>query len=949
MCWTSKLFACAVPKARPASRRRLTLAAVLILTASAALPAVAQNCDTTCNYCDFATPAVPVPSALWNGLEPASTTTLPGNRDSTDFNGVGSFELNPYWLSLDVEQNFVFAATSMRFQIWDARFNPGSPSALLDSGINSLPFNWTPDAHAFSVFTDIDAPPGKADRVAIGGVYGLGVAIVDTSIKDTPRIKYQDTGTLASREVRAVYTTTIDSRDYVFVAANREGGVFAYDMTAAMNLTGRCNENQPGTTFCPGIYLGKIGSRIRANYLDGAGDFIVLSSTFSPRGFEIWDVSNPSQPSMVMDALSGDSIYGVALWQDGADYYLAARTDTQARIYDVSCITDGFCSPGSPMWSRSMDPVGDPLVTFSRSTGDIPFLYFGDSGYCQSGNQKEWLYDVRNPSSPTDISPQGTVVINGAPVSYWGWYYRQNGVHGFNRVAPRVGKFSGDYFFRAGHAIFDVHRRTGGAPPNPDFTWTPAQIYPGTQVDFFDSSTGGPTAWDWDFLPDGNPGGSTSQNPANIAFDGAGSKTVALQASNGAGSNSTQKNLTVLEPEPVVTGVASSPNPALLCQPVTFTAQNVTGQPPLTFSWQISQNGGGVVASGGNVNPFVWTSTPGQTTGTTYTAEVTVTNSAGIDTATSAAVTLNPLDPLPANGAFTPTYDGQPDPPATGTVQFHAGVSGATEWNWSFGDNPGGGPNNDGFEGWTSDPVDGPNPVHTYDVAATYDVQVMVRNCAEVPRTSAILAVDASNAEPVIADFRASLFCAAGTCFADVNVPITFIDESIGEPDFWDYDWDGDGSFEDEDNPAPVTLFTYTSTGTFHPRLRVRRNSASDIYEGHPIINVGGAPEPSVTVTGPTTADRGHAVTFNASTTNCTPNADGWTWTTSGGVGSSSTSQLTVAWFSNGAKTVEVSNSACGAASDSLTVNVSGSATVVFTDGFEAGTLGGWTTSVTDN
>ncbi|MCB1058008.1 MAG: PKD domain-containing protein [Acidobacteria bacterium] len=895
-----------------------------------------------------------MPSQLWGSLEPTDLGLLPANRDTTDFDGVGSFETNPYWLSLDVEQGWVFTATSTRVQIWDVRSTPGSPSFMWDRGINSSGLTWAADAHAFSVFEDIDAPPGKSDRMALVGRYGVGIAIYDTTDKMSPAIKYQDNGpgTTPSRNAKGVYATTIGGVDYAFIAADVSGGVYAYNMTVAKNLSSRCTERQPGTTVCPGVYLGKIGTRSTASFIDGAGNFIVFSSKFSPKGFEIWNVSNPSAPVQVMNALSTDSVYGVALWQDGSSYYLALRTPGstgQGRIYNVSCITNGFCSLGSPIWTKSMPTNGDPQVTDSAGTGGVPFVYFGDSNYCLSGNQNEWLYNVTNPASPVDLTPPGTVILDGEAVSYWGWYYRQNGVHGFNRVAPRVGKFYGDYFYRAAHGIFDVHHQTTGSPPVAAFSWTPAQIYPDTPVSFIDQSTGGGVmSWSWDFLPDGNPSSSTAQNPSGVTFDSAGTKTVSLEVANISGSDSTSRSVTVLPPEAMVTSVSATPNPALVCQPVTFTAQGATGQPPLSFSWQIRQVGGGVVDTGGNVNPFVWTSAPGTTVGVGYTAQVTVSNGSGSDSATSASVTLNGLPALPSSGGFVPTYDGQPAPPASGTVVFHAGVAGATEWNWNFGDDPGGGPNNDGYQGWTNDPVSGPNPTHTYAVAAIYDVQVKVRNCLEAERESSVLSVDVSNAQPLVADFLASLFCGGGVCFADAGVAITFTDRSEGNPDLWDYDWDGDGSFEDPDHASPVTSHTYQDVGVYHPRVRVRRTSASDVYEDHPLINVGSVAAPTITITGSSSVAAGHAIAFTASSSGCTPLANGWSWSTAGGAGSSATSEVVVAWSAAGGKTLEATNSACAGATGTKSVTVTGSTSGLMDDGFESGDTSNWTTAVSD-
>ncbi len=918
---------------------------LFLMTAPAALGG--QDCfHGQCTYSECHTPATGAPSQLWGSLEATDGGMLPANRDNTGFDQIGDFEVNPYSTALDVENGWVFMVANRRLQVWNARSNPGTPSRVYDVGFRSSGLTWTPDAHAFFIYEDIDAPDGNSKALALVGRYGVGTAIFDTSTESNPVLKYQHHG--GGFWASQVYATTIGGTDYAFSAVDQatsvQGGFFAYNMTAAKNLTGRCDETTGGSV-CPGVFVGKIGTRTRVQSIDGAGDFVAIASGLSVRGFEIWNVSSPASPSRVMTGLTGDAIYSLALFQQGSSHYLAVRTLDQGRIYNVSCITGGSCGLGGALWSQAMPISSAGTVTFSQSNA-TPFLYFGREEDCQGGNQNEWLFDVTNPSSPNDISPQGTVVVNGEAVSYWGWYYRRNGVHGFNRVAPRMGKFYNDHFYRAAHSIFDIHRRTGGSPPVADFGFTPAEIYPGTPINFSDQSTGGPAAWSWDFLPDGIPSTSTQQNPTGINFPTVGSKTVSLLATNGAGSGSTNQVLQVLDPAPVVASVSASPNPALVCQPVTFTAEGVTGRPPNTFSWQVNLTGGGTVATGGNVNPFVWTSDPGDATGVTYVAEITVTNADGSAMATSAAVTLNPLAALPPADGFAPTYDGQPAPPASPTVQFHATVAGATEWNWNFGDNPGGGPDGDGYEGWTSDPLAGPNPQHTYTAIATYSVRVKVRNCVEAERESSAISVDIVDTTPLEANFMANLFCQGNTCFADPGQNIVFLDSSVGSPDFWDYDWDGDAVFENSGNAAPVTSHSYSASGVYFPTLKIRRGGAEDLFEGHPTINVGGATaNPVIQISGPATGSTGTNLSFTASADDCRGVSDGWTWTTDGGTGSSNSSSLAVSWDTEGVKTLTATNTGCNGITGMATVNILGGNTL-FSDGFESGNTSAWSATI---
>ena len=92
---------------------------------------------------------------------------------------------------------------------------------------------------------------------------------------------------------------------------------------------------------------------------------------------------------------------------------------------------------------------------------------------------------------------------------------------------------------------------------------------------------------------------------------------------------------------------------------VTFTAGGVRGFPAPTLSWEVQDAGNMLVTTGGNVNPFVWNTTPGTLAGT-YTATATATNTAGTDSATSPVLTLNMVGNVPASGTFAATGEHGP-------------------------------------------------------------------------------------------------------------------------------------------------------------------------------------------------------------------------------------------------------------------------------------------------
>jgi len=888
------------------------------------LPAGAQNCDSDgslptspgCGFMACKTPARPAPISLWGELAPVDTSPITPARDNTDFNEFGGGPqntygaTNPFWMSLDIDSGYLYAAISHGIQIWDLRTTPANPTFVkLVSGSATLR-HWSAGELKLPL-RDIDV---EGTLGAITGQGDIGIAIFDFSDRTSPRFLYQDD----DHKGYQVYATTIGNQAYAFEATtnsgttppSRPGGLLAYNMTAARAYQG-CLDGAEG---CPGVYVGRIGTRSSVNYVDGVDNYVVLSA--GPQfGFEIWDVSNPASPVLKLNALAGaggTGVYGTAMWKSGSKYYVGLRTDTDGRIYDVSCITGSSCSLGGPVWSMPM-VSGTPelYVSYSNSNGRN-FLYFGSDNKCGGSlpdPQREYLVDVSSPAAAHDITPSPTLVVSGVPVNYWSWYYRHNPT-GFNQVMPRMGKFNNQYFYRAALSILDIHQLTGGFAPVADFSWSPTEVYPGTPVTFTDSSSGAPSSWAWSFLPDGSPPASTAHNPTGVTFGAPGVKSISLTATNAVGSGLQTKSLTVLDPAPAIGTVTVSPANPIVCQPVTFAATGVTGQPTLTYNWQITTRPGGSPVTSSASPSFTW-NTVGTLAGD-FTATLTVSNTTSATK--SADFTLGALSPLP--NLFAPTND----PFSAGTVQFHVAAAGATEWSWDFGDGQ-------GFRAYTNDPISGPNPVFTYTSIGPKTVQVKVRNCIEAEHTSDTLSITIVQTSPLIASFAAGdgVFCSGPFCVGSVGVAITFTDHSMGAQ-LWDYDWDGDGSFEDSGHAAPVTSHTYLVQGTFTPKLKVRRGaSEQNVFTHASALIIGSSTPAQITVSGASSVNINTATSFSASATGCTPNPTGWTWGTSGGSGSSTTGTISITWATTGFKSVTASNSGCAGVSGSTSVSVTDS------------------------
>lgn len=931
-----------MPRRIDSARKALACLGVGALTLL--LPTVAET-----KNCEVGSPASGVTPTLWGALEPADKGQLPDARDSSNYNGTqrpdDTVYKVPLFTSIDIENGWIFQSYTQGFKVWDARGGSAANPQLVatkDGQANDTNgfLDWLPGQHELrELIWDVDAPEG-VDTVVATVSAPLGIQIWDTTQKGSPRQVYQDN----NRGMYQVWSGTINGRHYAFTAAEGSGGgVHIYDMSAALSLSpvfpASCKEETPGLSVCPGVYKGRIGKMLAAAYIDGfkradGKTFVVFSS--GGGGFEIWDVSNPSSPQPVSDLMFGvdpgkQFIYGVAMWEQNGRQFLATQYvlprsgggGQGGRIYDVTNCLNGNCGGLTPIWQKTWS-VGAArhFTTYSKS-GNKHYLYFGNEDKCSGGRQREWLFDVSAVGSggqPVDLTPPQTISVTNAgetaTVDYWSWYYASN-PSGFSEVMPRMGKVYGDYFYRAAWTIFDIHKVTVGQPPSANFTWSPeAEVYPGTPVTFNDTSGGQVTSRTWTF-PDQSTASTASPT---YTFQAAGSQPVNLTVGNGQGNNSITKNVLVLNPAPVISGGGASPGTARVCQPVTFTA-TATGRAPLASSWEVQNASNGMPVTTLSGNPATW-NTAGIAPGT-YRAVPTISNASGSATLpvpSAPTVVLQALTALPTS--FTPSNDTF----SAGTVQFHLdNVDGATEWKWDFGDGT--------TPVWTNDPVNGPNPKHSYTSTGVRNVKVWVRNCVETERVSQTLEVSITQINPLTINVFAAA-CNFNPCEFVRNQPMTFAVDVSGDPTVYKLDANGNGSFVSVPAPTEGSIshtYTQTTSSPICPKLRIERGAEVKEQAVTTCFNVvqGGPPPPpppgpSISIAGASSGQANQALSFTASASNCTPSAT-WNWSATGnGSVSGSGNSVTVTWANDGNKTVSATNSGCAGASGSKSVTIGG-------------------------
>ncbi len=163
---------------------------------------------------------------------------------------------------------------------------------------------------------------------------------------------------------------------------------------------------------------------------------------------------------------------------------------------------------------------------------------------------------------------------------------------------------------------------------------------------------------------------------------------------------------------PLTVTASASPISGSAPLTVNFVSSVSGGQPPYTYQWNF---GDGYTSS--SPNPSHTYAKAG-----TYTATLTVTDSAGNSASYSAMITVSsPVSPLSVSASATPTSGYAPL-----TVNFTSSVSGGQQpytYQWNFGD------------GYTSS---SPNPSHTYQQPGTYTATLTVIDSAGNQNSSSV-------------------------------------------------------------------------------------------------------------------------------------------------------------------------------------------------------------------
>jgi len=254
---------------------------------------------------------------------------------------------------------------------------------------------------------------------------------------------------------------------------------------------------------------------------------------------------------------------------------------------------NGSAMPSAGMWDPNVEAhstFGNPNLTRS---GGTPSTWQGWVNYCRPAWDSQSFAALRDKGTSAAFSaPYPSVLkdLDGNP-------------------RPRdTGWDIGPYEYQGAASV-----------PNAEFIANTTWSVPGTAITFTDYSCGAPapTAWSWSF---GDSLTSTVQNPSH-SYSSMGYKTVALTATNSAGSN-TETKTNYINVKPLDASFTATPVGGGVPLAVTFT--DTSSNSPTAWSWTF---GDGSTSTAQNPSHTY-------TTANYYTVALTATNAAGNDTET---------------------------------------------------------------------------------------------------------------------------------------------------------------------------------------------------------------------------------------------------------------------------------------------------------------------------
>jgi trimeric autotransporter adhesin len=315
-----------------------------------------------------------------------------------------------------------------------------------------------------------------------------------------------------------------------------------------------CNDAAWGTPFTPTVAGAKttFNSDDISAVIAFAGQIGVFWSN-QTNGTDYFAVHADSDPDTTWSgeiALSGTAM---------ADDHMNLKTDSGGRVYAVvKTSREGSNDPLIILLVRSTSGSWtSTTVGLKRDHHTRPIVELDETDqtihvFAVSPESGGSIYEKTSPFGSISFAPgKGTIIMKNADGEL------SNPTSTKQNVGPETGlavlaSGSQVYF----HQYFSLGGGGGEIAPTAGFSASPTSGVAPSTVHFSDTSTGPPTAWEWDFENDGIVD-STQQNPTFV-YSSPGTYSVKLRVSNTLGSDSITKSgyITVSVPGPTLTFAA---------------------------------------------------------------------------------------------------------------------------------------------------------------------------------------------------------------------------------------------------------------------------------------------------------------------------------------------------------------------------------------------------------
>lgn len=362
--------------------------------------------------------------------------------------------------------------------------------------------------------------------------------------------------------------------------------------------------------------------------------------------------------------------------------------------------------------------------------------------------------------------------------------------------------------------------------PQPVASFSATSVCINNPTQFTDLSTGGATAWSWNF-GDGNT--STAQNPSNT-YAAAGNYTVTLITTSSPGGCTN----TVSLPVTVYPQASANFSATTVCVNTPSTQFTDLSGGASTWSWNFGDPNSGPNNTSSQQNP-----SHAYTAAGNYSVTLIVASGQGCADTVVLPVTVNPK-PAAVISATTVCFN-------NATVFTDLSSGSPVSWNWDFGNG-----NNSVVQ----------NPTHTYNAAGTYTATLIATDANGCKDTTSVVVT--VNPLPM-ANFSSTTVClGTPTCFNDLTTissgSITGWSWNFGDPNL------GPANISNNQNPC----VTYTAAGSYVVVLTSTSNNGCQSTVNLP-VTVNGPPVAAFTATN---------VCLNALTmfTNNSTGAVQWNW-----------------------------------------------------------------------